>query len=238
MTSPRQKYVNELVETLVEKINRFFKQYFKQPLFRENRKGTKESLLPNTLKPLDGESSCISSPKIEDSLQTEDQDLQREILLGRKFSLAEAFGREGGCFMKGESAIPRPLRAVTEIKQFINSHIDPSAEAISSTLFTWASTDSRVSRQLDTPLVALTQIVESLLSEPTTFYEFARQVAIAQSHLTGERPHFQQPGQQPHPDAEHTHQSITAELQSLLKRLQTQLQKPHHGQTPQPNLKR
>ncbi|MGB3668789.1 MAG: hypothetical protein WA984_01660, partial [Phormidesmis sp.] len=48
-------------------------------------------------------------------LQTDD--LQTEIRLARKFSLAEAIGREGGSFMKGESAIPRPLRAATELNR-------------------------------------------------------------------------------------------------------------------------
>lgn len=121
--------------------------------------------------------------------------------------------------MKGDAAIPRPLRATTAINQFITAHLNPSASALSTTLFTWASTDIRVSQQLDTPLVALAQIVESLLNEPTTFYEFARQVAIAQSKLTGDRPHFQQPDQPSHPDADYTHESIKAELQALLTKL-------------------
>ncbi|MEL6456263.1 MAG: hypothetical protein AAFQ40_16315, partial [Cyanobacteria bacterium J06623_5] len=81
----------------------------------------------------------------------------------------------------------------------------------------------RVSRQLDTPLTALAQILDSLLNEPATFCEFARQVAIAHSKLTGDRPHFQQIGKPPHPDAEHTHSSIRKALLELQRELQTQL---------------
>lgn len=146
--------------------------------------------------------------------------LQQEIRAQRKFSMAEAIGREGGSFMKGESTIPRPLRATTEINQFITAHLSDPASALSTTLQAWACDDIRVSRQLDTPLRALEQIMASLLAEPTTFCEFARQVAIAQSKLTGDRPYFQLPNQPPHPEASYTHATISAELKNLLADLQ------------------
>lgn len=149
------------------------------------------------------------------------QDLQREIRQGRKFSLAEAIGREGGSFMKGESAIPRPVRAANAIKQYLNSQLVDPSSAFATTLFTWVTADIRVSRQLDTPLVALEQILESLLNESTTFYEFSRQVAIAQSHITGNRPHFQQPGRPPLPHADYTHESIKELMSELLQPLTT-----------------
>lgn len=149
-------------------------------------------------------------------------DLQKEIRATRKFSIAEAIGREGGRFMKGESTIPRPLRATTEISQFITHHLSDPTSAFATTLHTWVSGDLRVSRQLDTPLVAFAQVVESTLGEPTIFCEFARQVAIAQSQLTGDRPYFQQPDQPPHPEADYTHESIRAELLDLLQQLERQ----------------
>ena len=145
--------------------------------------------------------------------------LEREIRMERKFSLAEAIGREGGSFMKGESTIPRPLRAIAQINQFITTHLGDPTGALSTTLQTWACHDIRLSRQLDTPLVALDQIVTGLILEPTTFCEFARQVAIAQSKLTGDRPYFQLLDQPPHPDADYTHASIRAELTDLQQHL-------------------
>ncbi len=158
-------------------------------------------------------------------------DLQTEIRLGRKFSLAEAIGREGGSFMQGESAVPRPLRAAAELNRFITTHLHEPTGALATTLYTWSTNDIRVSRQLDTPLVALAQIVRSLLAEPTIFWEFARQVAIAHSRLTGDRPYFQQPGQPAPPDAEHTHQSITQSLTALLNQLDTQLNAQGNAQS-------
>lgn len=134
--------------------------------------------------------------------------LQAEIRAERKFSLAEAIGRESGSFMKGESAIPRPVKAANEIKQFIATHSPDPSGVLATELTNWCIADIRLSRQLETPLVALAQIVESLLNEPTTFYEFARQVAIAQSKVTGDHPYFQQPGKPPDPRADYPHSSI------------------------------
>ncbi|MEL6815835.1 MAG: hypothetical protein AAFP03_13635 [Cyanobacteria bacterium J06598_3] len=151
-------------------------------------------------------------------------DLQQEIRANRKFSLAEAIGRESAGFMKGESAIPRPLRATNAIRQFITAHLSDPTSALSTTLQSWATEDIRVSRHLDTPLVALSQILESILGEPTTFCEFARQVAIAHAHLTGDRPHFQALGARPHPEATRTHEDIQSELAALLTTLQKNIE--------------
>ena len=148
------------------------------------------------------------------------QGLQAEIRAERQFSLAEAIGRESGSFMKGESAIPRPIMAANTIRQFIvTQSLDPSG-GVATELVNWSVADIRFSCQLDTPLVALTQIVESLLNEPTTFYEFARQVAITQAKITGDRPYFQQPGQPPHPEAEYTHRSISQYLLEIAQLLE------------------
>ena len=146
-------------------------------------------------------------------------DLQREIRASREFPLAEAIGREGGGFMKGESSIPRPLRATTQINQFITANVTDKGGAFSTTLSAWATNDIRVSRQLDTPLVALAQIIESTIQEPTSISEYARHVAIAHSKETGDRPYFQQLNQPPHPQAEYTHASIKTELKHILKAL-------------------
>ncbi len=122
--------------------------------------------------------------------------------------------------MQAESTIPRPLRAAAEVNQFITAHLTDPTGPVSTTLCHWASSDIRLSRQLDTPLIALAQVIESILSEPTTLSEFARQVAITHSHITGDRPYFHRPGAPPHPQASHTHESITAELSVLLQQVE------------------
>ncbi len=179
------------------------------------------SLAANTLPDVSGDASRDALANVssvsclpEDLPKNLPEDLQAEIRAARKFSLAEAIGREGGSFMKGESMIPRPLRATTAINQFIAAHLTDPASALSSTLQAWAKDDIRIARQLDKPLVALMQIIESILSDPATFGEFARQVAIAQSRLTGDRAIF---------SPEMTHEPIKADLTALLVRLKAQL---------------
>lgn len=193
---------------------------------------------PKDRKPTDNKArqSYQEAPEITDSSKQstanlqqnnlQQNDIQKEIRDGRKFTLAEAIGRESGSFMKGDSSIPRPLRAATQINQFITKHSTDPAGALPTTLCTWANNDIRVSRQLDTPLVALAQIIESTLNEPTSFCELARQVAITHSQLTGDRPYFQSFGQPPHPEAEYTHDAISAELLRLKDILTQQLSQP------------
>ena len=150
-------------------------------------------------------------------------ELTREIRSQRKFTLAEAISRESGSFMKGESAIPRPLRAATEISQFITARASQNSP-VSTTLQHWAKEDIRVARHLDSPLIALSQIIQSILEEPITFQEFFRQIAIAQSQISGDRPYFQQPGQPPHPNAAYCHQSVKQQLLDLQHKLQQELE--------------
>lgn len=162
----------------------------------------------------------ISSAPNQISQDLPSQSIVREIRSQRKFTIAEAIGREGDNFMKGESAIPRPLKAITEINQFVTTHLPNPNGPVSATLQSWAKEDIQVSRHLDRPLTALSLIIESLLNEPTTFQEFFRQIAIAQSKLTGDRPHFQSPNHPPHPNAAHSHESVRQQLIHLLKKLQ------------------
>ncbi|MEM6450262.1 MAG: hypothetical protein AAF703_08115 [Cyanobacteria bacterium P01_D01_bin.105] len=148
-------------------------------------------------------------------------DIEADIRATRKFSLADAIGKEGGGFLRSGSTIPRPLQATNVIDHFIQTHTREPTSALATTLQQWSHHDIRLSQRLDAPLSALAALVDALLTEPTTFYEFARQIAIAHGQLTGERPHFQQPNHPPHPDADYTHDSIRTELTHLQCQLQS-----------------
>lgn len=154
-----------------------------------------------------------------DSQLLDAESIEAEIRATRKFSLADAIGKEGGSFLRSGSTIPRPLQAANVITHFIQTHTTEPTGAFSTTLQAWSCQDIRLSQQLDNPLNALASIIESLLGEPTSFYEFARQIAIAQSQLTGDRPYFQRPNQPPHPDADYTHDAIQSELRHLQQQL-------------------
>lgn len=147
-------------------------------------------------------------------------DLQRDIRAGRKFSLSEAIGREGGSFLKGSQAmVPRPLRALAAINRFIERHLDDTNGALQLCLKRWIKTDVRVGKYLDEPLLALRAMVIDIVQQPQVLYEFARQVAVEWGQMNGERPHFQKPGAEPHPEAVYSHQQIQEMLAVLLNRL-------------------
>lgn len=162
----------------------------------------------------------MTSPE-NDSKETDD--IQKDILSGRMFSLAEAIGREGGSFLKGESPVPKFVQALTEINEYIKQAMYDPSGILQATLFDWVKADEmRVSRYLNTPLGALREILEVLTGDRDMLYEFVRDVDCKWGQVNGERPHFQTPGQSPHPEDEFTHESVQQQLSALLKTLQSQ----------------
>jgi len=145
--------------------------------------------------------------------------IRQDILQGRKFSLAEAIGREGGTFFKGESLIPKLLQAKAEINLFIDRHLTDPSGALKAVLQSLvASDEAYVSRHLESPLEALHEFLERLVRNPQVLYELVRQVDVKWGQLSGERP-FQRPGEPPNPDDPYTHESVQQHLVRLLDAL-------------------
>ncbi|MEO1591172.1 MAG: hypothetical protein AAFU71_07770 [Cyanobacteria bacterium J06632_22] len=153
---------------------------------------------------------------------------------GRRFELADAIAREGRTFLKGDDAIPRPLRAMAQVNQIIINGLHDPGGALKTTLQNWVRDDLRISQHLDQPLIALALILADLTARPQTFYEFSRQVSMTWGQLTGDLPHFQKPGHPPHADAEYTHAQIRTALQQLLHQLETaQMMLENPAETPE-----
>ncbi len=158
----------------------------------------------------------------DDKDNDRDLAIQREILSGRQFSLAEAIGREGGSFLKGESPVPKLAQAIAELQMFINQNLSDSSGALQAVLYVWVKTDSRVGQHLNSPLTALNQMLSSLLDNQNLLHEFVRQVDHKWGQIYDERPYFQQPGQLPHPEDEYTHESVRLQLIELLDIVRSQ----------------
>ena len=156
---------------------------------------------------------------LKEDRDREDLALQQDILESRPFSIAEAIGREGGTFLKGESTVPKLIQVITAINTFIDRNlIDPEA-ALQAILHQWVKGDPRVSQYKETPLMALEQILRSIIDNPSLLYELVRQVDIKWGQMYGERPYFQQPGQPPHPNDVYTHESVRQDLLDLQTKL-------------------
>ena len=143
--------------------------------------------------------------------------LRQELLRDRKFSLAEVISREGADFLKGESTIPRPLRAIAQINLFINQHLEDPDGALEVVLKRWIQTDSRINQHLDTPLIALEKILTSIVSSELILHEFSRQVNAQWGEIYCERPYFQVPGQRLHPKTVYSYASVYKALETLIE---------------------
>lgn len=153
--------------------------------------------------------------------QAKNKAIQQEILAGRKFSLAEAIGREGGDFLKGESPVPKLVQATTEINTFIALNLEDSSSALQAILQTWVKEDEgQISQHLDSPLQGLKQLLNKILGNSELFYELVRQVDFKWGQMYDERPYFQSPGQKAHPNDEYSHEFVEEKLKNLLNKIE------------------
>lgn len=144
-------------------------------------------------------------------------DLEQELRMGREFSIAELIAREGGDFLKGESMIPPLVQAKHAVDLFIDRHLVDASGALQVTLKNWVGThEGLLSQHIETPLDALRQAIQNILEHPQLLYELVQQADMKWGQMYDERPHFQQPGQMPHPDDEYTHASVQNDLVRLL----------------------
>ena len=147
-----------------------------------------------------------------------DFELQQDILEGRKFSLAELIGREGGDFLKGESPVPKITQLKAEVNLFVNNNLHDLSGELQAVLNNWVNADDqKISSYQDNPLMALSLIIEEITGNENLYYEFVRQVDLKSGQMNGERPYFQRPGQPAHPEDEYTHESVRTKLVQLLE---------------------
>jgi hypothetical protein len=156
----------------------------------------------------------------DDESEERDREIERDIRRGRKFTLADVIGRDGAPFFHGESPVPKLARATSGLCMLIGRAVNDSSGALSAVLQRRVrSSDTIVGAHFDDPLAALEIILDQMLSTDARLYEIVRQVDAEWGRIMLERPHFQQPGGEPHPDDEHTHRSVRAALEGLLAKL-------------------
>lgn len=146
----------------------------------------------------------------------ETQEIEREIRQGRQFTLADVIAREGGNFLKGESPIPKLEQLKNEINLFIAQNLADCQGSLQSVLQTWVKTEEAIiSKHLTSPLTALEEMLTNWIDNEYLLYDLVMQVDRTWGEMNGEKPHFQQPGQPPHPEDEYTHDSVKAQLINL-----------------------
>jgi hypothetical protein len=146
--------------------------------------------------------------------------IEREARQGRELTMADAVGREGAGWFKGESPVPMLAQATAGLCTFIDRHVRDTGGALRAVLKRRVKTgETIVGEHFDDPLVALELIVAQVLGKEAWFYAFVLEVDAEWGRIMLERPHFQRPGEEPDPEDEHTHESVRAALEALLRRL-------------------
>jgi hypothetical protein len=151
----------------------------------------------------------------------EDAELEREIRLGRKFSLAEAIGRIGGAgLLKGASPVTQKRQAEIEIERCLESHLLDAEGALEVVLLRRVrESETLFEMGYDQPLAALALFCEWILSSDELLRDFVNDVDAQWGRIYLERPHFQKNGLPPDPRDPYTFSSVCVTLSGLTAQL-------------------
>jgi len=148
-----------------------------------------------------------------------DADLQREILLQRKFTLAEAIGRLGGDMLKGTSPVTGRRQAELIIERFLESNLRDSEGALLIVLKRTIRQSDILMKGYEQPLDALARNLERLLSSEYHLRRFVDKVDTEWGRLYSERPYREIEGQPAAHDDPYTVVSVEKKLSGLLQKL-------------------
>jgi hypothetical protein len=143
-------------------------------------------------------------------------DLQREILAGREFTLADAIGRLAGPgLMKGVSPVSGLEQAVAQIEEYLGQHLTDGAGALSTVLLRYVKDSELLLKGFDRPFVVLAGYVRQVLDSEYRLKELVREADVEWGRVFGERPYFEKDGCPPAPDDPYTLESVRTALTQL-----------------------
>jgi hypothetical protein len=149
-----------------------------------------------------------------------DKELEREILEGRKFSLAEAIGKLAGPgMMKGQSPITQKQQAEAQLEAYLNRHLRDGTGALSGVLLRGVTESDLLVANLDQPLVVLASYIQRVLDSDYRLQILVRESDAEWGRVFGERPYFEKEGTVPHPDDPYTMDSVRVTLSRLVEKL-------------------
>jgi len=149
-----------------------------------------------------------------------DDELEREIRAGRKFTLGEAIGRMAGSgALKGASAMSRKKQAQTAIEEFLSHQLNDSAGALRVVLKRRIAGSEHLLTHFEQPLVFMAEYLQKVLASDYALKEIVNEADIEWGQIFGERPFFEKEGAAPHPDDPYTHESVRKTLTELVDKL-------------------
>ncbi len=149
-----------------------------------------------------------------------DQDLERQILRGRRFGLAEAIGRAAGGSLKGASPIPDRRQALLDMGALLESRlVDPEGSLRAVIQRELAQSPDLRDTRPDTATADLIRWTRAVLETPWRLEELVRQADVRWGRDYTEKPHFNRPGSRPDPEDPYTPDSVREALRGLLRQL-------------------
>lgn len=145
---------------------------------------------------------------------------EQEIRKNRPFDLAEAIGREAAGALKGASPVAAARQLLLEIEHLLDSHLyDPDASLTRTLLATLENNPPLLARHFSDAAGALREYLTTVLTSQASLEGLVRQADARWGRDYGEKPHFNRPGQQDHPDDPYTPDGVRRELTRLLDSL-------------------
>jgi hypothetical protein len=147
-------------------------------------------------------------------------ELEREILKGHKFTMAEAIGRLAGPgAMKGESPVALLQQAEVEIEYSLRRHLTDAGGALVVVLHRHIKGSDLLLNNFDQPLLVLAGYCQRVLDSDYLLRELVRDADIEWGRVMGERPYFETEGSPNDPDDPYTVDSVRLALSGLLEHL-------------------
>lgn len=149
-----------------------------------------------------------------------DEELEREIRDGRKFTLEEAIGRLAGPgALKGESPISRMQQAEFEIESFLRKHLADAGGPLEVALLRYVKGSELLLHNLEQPMIVLASYCQDILNSDYLLKELVRDADVEWGRVMQERPYFEKEGSPPHPDDPYTVESVRKALSELVRQL-------------------
>lgn len=149
-----------------------------------------------------------------------DQQLEREIRQGRKFTAGEAMARLAGPgAMKGASPVSPVQQAEAEIATWLASNLIDAGGVLKLVLHRQLRGSRPLLDNLDQPLVALASCCRRILLSENLLKELVREADVEWGRAMDERPHFDRDGTPAHPDDPYTTESVRGALTQMLELL-------------------
>jgi len=175
-------------------------------------------LMPKKPSPdLDDDPGSNQEPK---STQTPSETTESDIRRDRKFTLAEAVGREAAGSLSGASPVALADQVLLEIQHLLESRLTDSPGSLVRTILARLKLDPPLlARHFDRPVGALVEFLDVTLGSESQLISLVRDTDARWGRDYSERPYFETEGKPPHPDDPYTLAGVGALFKDLLENL-------------------